>query len=136
MIDGHVHIERGAYTIEWLMQFVNTAINRGIKELYILEHSHRFIEFREIYHSVVSDKTHGNYQRDWINRKCRLSIKEFKGFRINYNHEELGVNKNLLNSFISNEVEIITASDAHRPEDVGLFVREAHEIIIKNKKST
>ncbi|MBR3646739.1 MAG: hypothetical protein IKN54_10010 [Lachnospiraceae bacterium] len=30
MIDGHIHIERGDYTLEWIQQFVNRAVAMGL----------------------------------------------------------------------------------------------------------
>ena len=45
VIDGHVHIERGDYSIQWINEFVKYALDRGISEIYLLEHSHRFLEF-------------------------------------------------------------------------------------------
>ena len=29
MIDGHIHIERGDYLIEWIEQFVNKAVEHN-----------------------------------------------------------------------------------------------------------
>lgn len=28
MIDGHIHIERGDYSLEWIEQFVNKAVEK------------------------------------------------------------------------------------------------------------
>lgn len=47
MIDGHVHIERGNYTLDWINEFVKYALERGISEIYFLEHSYRFKEFEK-----------------------------------------------------------------------------------------
>ncbi len=38
MIDGHIHIERGAYTLDWINQFVSKAIEMEIDEIRLLEH--------------------------------------------------------------------------------------------------
>ena len=38
MIDGHIHIERGNYSIEWIEQFVNKAVKMKIDEIWLLEH--------------------------------------------------------------------------------------------------
>lgn len=75
MIDGHVHIEKGPYTIEWVNQFIENAIERGISELYILEHSHRFKEFKGIYENIYN---YSDYQRNWLNNKLSISIDEYK----------------------------------------------------------
>lgn len=39
LIDGHIHIERGNYSIEWINEFVEAALERGISAIYLLEHS-------------------------------------------------------------------------------------------------
>ena len=71
MIDCHIHLERGPYTIEWLEEFVKTAVNRGIDEIYLLEHSHRFIEFIPMYESICH---YNDYQSEWFKRKSRGSL--------------------------------------------------------------
>ena len=76
MIDCHIHLERGPYTIEWLNEFIKTAVNRGIDEIYLLEHSHRFVEFIPMYESICD---YSDYQREWFKRKNdgKLSIKSY-----------------------------------------------------------
>lgn len=261
----HVHLERGEYTKEWLMEFVHYAQERNISKLCLLEHSHRFKEFRNIYESITSNKDYCKHQMDWLARKSKLDISEYKqfihemrkldfpieinfgleicyfsekekeirqcvsnfdwdfltgsihwidgwgfdhpktrkswliqdvdsiylryyelmlqlvkskifdvlahpdsikcfnyyptldlsdqykelslalkdgkmkvefsnGLFINYQHEELGLNRDLLKVFLENEVELVTASDAHRPEDVGKFINVAMEIIESYKR--
>ena len=45
MIDGHIHIERGDYSLEWIEQFVNKAVEMKIDEIWLLEHCYIFEEF-------------------------------------------------------------------------------------------
>ena len=45
MTDGHIHIERGPYTLEWIDQFVNRAVEMGLDEIRLLEHNYIFEEF-------------------------------------------------------------------------------------------
>lgn len=80
MIDVHVHLERGPYTKDWLLEFVNQANLRGIKKLFLLEHSHRFIEFRNIYHTVLNHSQWGEYQKNWYEQRTGLRLKEFTDF--------------------------------------------------------
>ena len=75
VIDGHVHIESGDYSIQWINKFVKYALARGISEIYLLEHSHRFIEFKETYQNIAS---YNKYQGSWLNRKMILSIDTYK----------------------------------------------------------
>lgn len=79
LIDCHIHLERGKYTLDWLNEFVNTAVNRGLDEIYLLEHSHRFNEFIPMYKSICD---YSDYQREWFNRKNNgnLSIKAYTSF--------------------------------------------------------
>jgi histidinol-phosphatase (PHP family) len=74
MIDAHVHIERGPYTKEWISKFVDKAVDNNITELYLLEHSHRFFEFRDLYKEICS---YSQYQMDWFTRRNNLSLIEY-----------------------------------------------------------
>ena len=76
MIDGHVHLERGPYTMEWLNRFVDTAIHRGINELYLLEHSHRFIEFKGIYNDINPESYFGK----WLDTKLKVPLDDYINF--------------------------------------------------------
>lgn len=44
LIDNHVHLENGPYTLDWLEKFIIQADQRGIEELGIVEHFYRFVE--------------------------------------------------------------------------------------------
>lgn len=75
-MDCHIHIERGPYTFEWLNEFIQTAVKQGLDEIYLLEHSHRFIEFMDMYESICN---YNDYQREWFKRKNHgnLSIQSY-----------------------------------------------------------
>jgi len=47
--DYHMHLERGPWTLEWLVRFVETARARGLGEIGFSEHPHRFREWRTLY---------------------------------------------------------------------------------------
>ncbi len=49
MIDAHVYLRQGLYTEEWLMKFIEKALERGITSLYLLEHSLRLCSIIEEY---------------------------------------------------------------------------------------
>lgn len=66
-IDCHIHIERGDYTLEWIQKFVDTAVNRNINEIWLLEHCYRFSEFLPMYDSVC---TYSEYINAWFHRKA------------------------------------------------------------------
>ena len=80
MIDAHVHLEKGPYTREWLDKFVQQAVRRGITELWLLEHTSRFIEFREIYKSITCHPEAGAYQRQWFEENFVNHLAEYKAF--------------------------------------------------------
>lgn len=44
LVDNHVHLENGPYTLDWLEKFVIQADRRSIGELGIVEHFYRFVE--------------------------------------------------------------------------------------------
>ena len=48
-IDGHIHIERGPYTLEWINEFVKRAQETGVDEIRLLEHNFLFEEFVPMY---------------------------------------------------------------------------------------
>ena len=77
MIDAHIHIEKGNYLIEWINEFINVALDRGLTEIYLLEHSHRFIEFRDMYNGIIQ---YNDYQKNWLDRRMKLSLEDYKNF--------------------------------------------------------
>ena len=52
MIDGHTHLENGDLTIEYVQEFVDEAVKKGITTLHILDHTHRFKEFEFAYEKL------------------------------------------------------------------------------------
>lgn len=80
MLDAHVHLERGPYTEGWLRRFVDQAQASGVDQLHLLEHSFRFHEFRQIYHSIGEHGLAGAYQKRWLASKCVLSLSEYEQF--------------------------------------------------------
>lgn len=54
MVDGHIHIERGGYMLEWISRFVSKALKQGLDEIWLLEHCYRFHEFVPMYDSVCA----------------------------------------------------------------------------------
>lgn len=62
-----------------------------------------------------------------------MYIEESSGLAINYGDPELGMNRKMLRSMLQKNIEILTASDAHVPENVGKFVKEMYDIIENEK---
>lgn len=65
MIDGHMHLENGPLTKEYVLQFVSAAHEKGIDEIQILDHTHRFIEFEPIYEELKQYEV----QKVWLENK-------------------------------------------------------------------
>ncbi|MCF0115225.1 MAG: PHP domain-containing protein, partial [Erysipelotrichaceae bacterium] len=73
MIDGHTHLEYGPLTKEYVREFVDKAYERGIKRLHILDHTHRFYEFKPIYEPLKTIEV----QKNWLAKKCSDSIEDY-----------------------------------------------------------
>lgn len=56
MKDVHVHFlhgrNNGHYTTDYLQGFITAAQDAGLDEIYLLEHTHQFIEFNRIYEPI------------------------------------------------------------------------------------
>lgn len=75
MIDGHIHIERGDYTLEWIQQFVDRAVATGLDEIRLLEHNYMFKEFEPMYDTV---RANSDFVNDWFVRKAgKKDYKEY-----------------------------------------------------------
>ncbi len=66
MLDCHIHLEKGPYTPEWVWRFVRQAEAMELKEIWLLEHSHRFREFAPLYANMCA---YSSYQREWYARR-------------------------------------------------------------------
>ena len=69
MIDGHIHIERGAYTLDWIDKFVNKAVEMGLDEIRLLEHNYIFEEFAPMYDTV---RVYSGYVDAWFRRSAGI----------------------------------------------------------------
>lgn len=65
MIDGHMHLENGPLSKEYVLQFVEEAHKKGLDEIQILDHTHRFIEFEPIYKELKEYEI----QKTWLENK-------------------------------------------------------------------
>lgn len=77
MKDLHIHIERGAYTIEWIEQFIDKAVKEQLEEICLLEHSIRFKDFHPTFKEA---REYNLYQRKWFDGKTETAhtLNEFK----------------------------------------------------------
>ncbi len=67
-VDGHMHLEYGQLSVEYAMRFIEEGIRKGLDEIDILDHTHRFKEFRECYdHLRIYPQ-----QDEWLNQKTKF----------------------------------------------------------------
>lgn len=82
-IDYHMHFENGSYDLEWVKGFFRHASQRNIDEIGIAEHSHGFVEFRDLYYEelILDNSPVGAYQQQWLTKnKFKYSLKDYFDF--------------------------------------------------------
>ncbi|NLM55781.1 MAG: histidinol-phosphatase HisJ family protein [Firmicutes bacterium] len=77
MIDYHVHLERGPLDLHWLKKFWAQAEARGLQEIAITEHAHRFKEFYPVYSHLISGSDAYPYMKQWITEDFKLSLADY-----------------------------------------------------------
>lgn len=63
-----MHLERGPWTLDWLLRFVETARARGLSEIGFSEHPHRFREWRAMYPERVAP---------WVDEQCTEHVESY-----------------------------------------------------------
>ena len=66
MIDAHTHLENGDLSVEYVCKFIDAAKEKGITHLQILDHTHRFFEFKDCYKRVCEVS---KLQEEWFLKK-------------------------------------------------------------------
>lgn len=69
MTDGHIHLEQGPYTLEWIDRFVDKAVQMQLDEIRLLEHCYRFEEFVPMYGSACA---YSENNREWFRRRSGI----------------------------------------------------------------
>ena len=78
MLDGHIHLEQGPYTLAWVQKFIERAQRMGLDEIWLLEHSYRFREFTPLYRQVTASS---RSVAQWFARKAgRCDLAEYQTF--------------------------------------------------------
>lgn len=88
MIDGHVHLENGELSKEYVLQFVDSAKDKNIDCLQILDHTHRFFEFKNCYNKVCQVSS---LQKEWFLKKQKNSIYEYLHLIEELKKEDFGI---------------------------------------------
>ena len=74
MIDAHVHLENGPLSKEYVYQFIRNAQVKGIDHLQILDHTHRFYEFKDMYDDICWQNP---LQAQWFSQKQKNSLQDY-----------------------------------------------------------
>lgn len=90
MLDCYIHIERGEYTLDWINQFVQTAKEKELDEIWLLEHCYRFREFVPMYDDVCE---YSDYIDKWFHKKAGvLALTDYLHLVEMVRSREFGIN--------------------------------------------
>ncbi len=67
-------MENGPLTLEYLNKFVDSAVKANLSGIQMLDHTHRFFEFSELYEDV---KNISPYQEKWLKTKIKDNLIDF-----------------------------------------------------------
>ena len=65
MLDSHIHFDKQPYIMETINKMVDVAIKNNISELHLLDHTHKFIEFKPLYEPLMKNQL----AWDWYQNK-------------------------------------------------------------------
>ena len=89
MLDCHIHIERGEYTLDWIKRFVQAAQEKGLDEIWLLEHCYRFCEFVPMYGEVCAAS---DYINRWFHQKAgKLAFADYFRLIKSVRAQDLGI---------------------------------------------
>ncbi len=114
MIDYHIHLENGPLTLDWLSKFWEQAQKRGISEIAITEHCHKFEQFYPAFEYLAEGENGYDYMRDWLSSDFQASLDDYlellelgkqkgipvkKGIEVDYLEQSEEVLHNILDSY-------------------------------------
>ena len=72
-------LSRGAYDPCWIDLYLREALNKGLKEVGIVDHLYRFCEARPYFerYMELGDTDLGRLQRTWLDQVCTESLSDF-----------------------------------------------------------
>lgn len=74
-----MHLERGSLILPWLREFWDKAQARGIWEIAITEHAHRFAEFYPVYSHLLSGEDAYPFMQGWLAREFCHRLDDYYG---------------------------------------------------------
>lgn len=107
MIDGHVHLEHGDLSVEYVLAFVEEAKRKGLDEIQILDHTHRFKDFEMLYDNLK----HIKEQEKWLqgSKKFINTLEEYEALISQIKQMDLGIEVKfgLEVCFVPEKIELI-----------------------------
>lgn len=76
MIDYHIHLENGPYTLDWVRQFWEVAQKKGITEIGITEHCHKFREFYPFFAALTGQDGYP-FMAEWIEQDFQHNLADY-----------------------------------------------------------
>ena len=68
LVDGHMHLEYGPLNEEYVLEFVKAGVEKGLDEIDILDHTHRFKEFEPCYEHLKKYEA----QSEWLKQPTKF----------------------------------------------------------------
>lgn len=75
--DYHMHLENGPMTVDYIKEFVAMAQARGVDEIGISEHGHRFREYWPIMRHIVEGQDADPQVAIWLNKEFSLCVDQY-----------------------------------------------------------
>lgn len=107
MIDYHIHLENGPLTLDWLQEFWEVAQARGISEIGISEHSHKFKEFYPAFQYLTEGEGSYDYMRHWISQDFKQSLSDYTDLLLQAQQQGIPVKIGLEVDYLSKTEDII-----------------------------
>ena len=87
LVDAHMHLEYGELSEEYVDAFIREAVRKGLDEINILDHTHRFKEFQEVYAPLRKYPQ----QDAWLNQKTKFcsTLEEYEALIRRVKEKEL-----------------------------------------------
>jgi len=75
--DYHMHLENGSMTVEYIKQFVDAALARGVDEIGISEHGHHFREYWPIMQHIAEGEDAFPEIVNWMKNDFAQSVDDY-----------------------------------------------------------
>lgn len=107
MVDYHIHLENGPYKLDWLYQFWHTAKKRGLTEIGITEHCHKFKEFYPMFSYLAAEDGSYQYMHEWIKKDFQHSLEDYIDLLLRAREQGIQIKIGLEVDYLPNSSEFI-----------------------------